>query len=60
LRVGKDPAKGLIIPLYEPPNNMSPASVRFVSEMGYDNKIFTSTIVSLAVKGYLKIEEEGK
>jgi len=58
-RVGKDPAKGLIIPLYEPPNNMSPASVRFVSEMGYDNKIFTSTIVSLAVKGYLKIEEEG-
>ncbi|MBE0570618.1 MAG: DUF2207 domain-containing protein, partial [Ignavibacteriaceae bacterium] len=59
MRVGKDPAKGLIIPLYEPPNNMSPASVRFVSEMGYDNKIFTSTIVSLAVKGYLKIEEEG-
>lgn len=58
-RVGKDPAKGLIIPLYEPPANMSPASVRFVSEMGYDNKVFTSTIVSLAVKGYLKIEEVG-
>ena len=58
-RVGKDPAKGLIIPLYEPPANMSPAAVRFVSEMGYDNKIFTSTIISLAVKGYLKIEEEG-
>jgi len=58
-RVGKDPAKGLIIPLYEPPANMSPASVRFVSEMGYDNKIFTCTVVSLAVKGYMKIEEEG-
>jgi uncharacterized membrane protein len=58
-RVGKDPAKGLIIPLYEPPANMSPASVRFVSEMGYDNKIFTCAIVSLAVKGYLKIEEDG-
>jgi uncharacterized membrane protein len=58
-RAGKDPAKGLIIPLYEPPANMSPASVRFVSEMGYDNKIFTCTIVSLAVKGYLKIEEDG-
>jgi len=59
-RVGKDPAKGVIIPLYEPPSNMSPASVRFVSEMGYDNKVFTSTIVSLAVKGYLKIEEDGR
>ncbi|MCU0414347.1 MAG: DUF2207 domain-containing protein [Ignavibacteriaceae bacterium] len=58
-RVGKDPSKGLIIPLYEPPTNMSPAAVRFVSEMGYDNKIFTCTIVSLAVKGYLKIEEDG-
>ena len=58
-RVGKDPARGLTIPLYEPPANLSPASVRFISEMGYDDKIFTSTIVSLAVKGYLKIEEEG-
>ncbi len=59
-RVGKDPVSGLIIPLYEAPANLSPASVRFISEMGYDDKIFTSTIVSLAVKGYIKIEEEGK
>jgi uncharacterized membrane protein len=59
-RVGKDPSKGLIIPLYEPPANLSPAAVRFIMEMGYDDKTFTSTIVSLAVKGYLKIEEDGK
>jgi uncharacterized membrane protein len=59
-RVGKDPSKGLIIPLYEPPANMSPAAIRFIMEMGYDNKTFTSTIVSLAVKGYLKIEEDGE
>lgn len=56
-RVGKDPEKGIIIPLYKAPVNLSPAAVRFISEMGYDNKTFTSTIVSLAVKGYLKIEE---
>lgn len=59
-RVGKDPAKGLIIPLYEPPKNLSPAAVRFISEMGYDDKVLTSAIVSLAVKGYLKIDEDGK
>ena len=59
-RVGKDPSKGLIIPLYEPPNKMSPAAVRFIMEMGYDDKIFTSILVSLAVKGYLKIKEDGK
>ena len=58
VKVGKDPAKGLIIPLYEPPSDMSPAAVRFISEMGYDNKVFTSVIVSLAVKGYLRIEED--
>lgn len=59
-RVGKDPSKGLIIPLYEPPANLSPAAIRFIMEMGYDDKTFTSNIVSLAVKGYLKIEEDGK
>ena len=59
-RVGKDPSKGLIIPLFEPPKNMSPAAVRFIMEMGYDDKIFTSNIVSLAVKRHLKIEEDGK
>lgn len=59
-KVGKDPTQGLIIPLYEPPSAMSPAAVRFVSEMGYDNKVFTSVIVSLAVKGYLTIQEEEK
>ncbi len=58
-RVGKDPASGIIIPLYEPPVNLSPAAIRFVTEMGYDDKVFTSAIVSLAVKGYLKIEEDG-
>jgi uncharacterized membrane protein YgcG len=59
-RVGKDPARGLIIPLYEPPHHLSAAAVRFISQMGYDNKIFTTAIVSLAVKGYLRIEEDGK
>ena len=58
VKVGKDPDKGLVIPLYEPPLKMSPASVRFISEMGYDNKVFTSVILSIAVKGYLKIEED--
>ena len=60
MRVGKDPQEGLIIPLYSPPLKMSPAAVRFVAEMGYDNKVFSSTIISLAVKGHLMIEEDNK
>jgi len=59
-RMGKDPTKGLVIPMYEPPDKLSPAAVRFISEMGFDNKVFTSALISLAVKGYLQIVEDNK
>ncbi len=57
-RVGKDPAKGTIIPQFEAPNNLSPGAVRYISEMGFDNKTFTAGIVSLAVNKCIKIEED--
>ncbi|HNY50385.1 MAG TPA: DUF2207 domain-containing protein [Smithella sp.] len=54
---GKDPVKGTIIPLYEPPGKLSPASMRFIVKMGYDDKVFSAAIINMAVKGYLKIQE---
>jgi len=57
---GRDPRRGVIIPLYEPPPGFSPAAVRHLSRMGYDNRAFAVTIVSLAVKGALRIEQEKK
>jgi uncharacterized membrane protein YgcG len=54
---GKDPAKGTIIPLYEPPAKLSPAAMRFIVKMGYDDKVFSAAIINMAVKGYLKIQE---
>jgi uncharacterized membrane protein YgcG len=59
-RVGRDPEKGVIIPLFEPPENLSPAACRYVSDMSFDRKAFTAAIISLAVKTQLSIEEEGK
>ncbi len=56
---GRDPEKGTIIPLYGPPDKLSAASVRYLMKMGYDNKTFTAALISMAVKGYLKIEEAG-
>ncbi len=56
-RVGKDPSPGLVIPIYQPPDGYSPAALRFIDKMGYDNKAFTAALVNMAVKGYLKIEE---
>jgi len=58
--VGRDPQKGVIIPLYEPDKNLSPARMRYLMRMGYDNKVFTAAVISMAVKGYLKIREDGK
>jgi uncharacterized membrane protein YgcG len=57
-RVGKDPDKDVIIPLFTPPDNLSPASVRYIERMGFDNRTFAASIINMAVKGYLKIKEE--
>jgi len=59
-RYGRDPEKGLIVTRYEPPEGFSPASLRFIEHMGYDNKAMTAAIVNLAVKGYLRIEKTRK
>ena len=59
-RVGRDPEKGLIIPLYEVPKGFSPAAVRFVMRMGFDDRSFSAALVSLAVKGYLIIRENNR
>ena len=60
LKVGKDPEAGVIFPHYEPPAGFSPASMRFIKKMGYDKTCFATAIINLAVKGYLKIEEDGR
>jgi len=56
-KVGRDPEAGVIIPLYQPSTGYSPASMRFISRMGYDNKAFSAAIINMAVKGYLEISE---
>ena len=57
-KVGKDPEKGTIIPQYVPPDNFSPAAMRYIKRMGYDNKTFAASIIDMAVKGYLSIQED--
>ncbi len=56
---GKDPEEGVIVTRYEPPAGYSPASLRYIRQMYYDNKVMTAAIVNLAVKGYLEIEQRG-
>src|SRR5271157_6058383 len=56
--VGRDPRPGVIMPLYEPPATLSPASMRYLVRMGFDNKTFAAAILDMAARGYLKIKEE--
>jgi uncharacterized membrane protein YgcG len=57
--VGRDPAPGVIVPLYEPPAGISPAAMRYLVRMKYDNKTFASAVLDMAVKGYLTIKGDG-
>jgi uncharacterized membrane protein YgcG len=60
LRVGRDPPRGTIIPLFAPPPGMSAAAVRYVDRMEFDDRCFTAAIIELAVNGRLKIDGRGE
>lgn len=57
LTVGRDPAKGVIIPRFAPPKGFSPPMVRMLWRMGFDNIAFTACIINLAVLRGLKITD---
>jgi predicted membrane protein DUF2207 len=46
-----------IVPEYEPPEKLRPAEVGLLIDESADTKDLTATIVDLAVRGYLHIEE---
>ena len=57
--VGKDPEPGVsVAPMYEPPKEFTPAEVGTLIDDATDPRDITSTIVDLAVRGYLKIQEK--
>jgi uncharacterized membrane protein YgcG len=55
---GRDPKQGPIVPLFSPPDNLSPAAVRYLHRMAYDRKAYAATLINLAVKGYLTIGQD--
>ncbi len=59
-KVGKDPAKGVIFPRYEPPAGYSPAAVRNLYRMQFDDTAFSAGVIGLAVKGAILIKEKKK
>jgi uncharacterized membrane protein YgcG len=56
--VGRDPPGGTIIPLFAPPKGLSAGATRYLVKGKSDSKAFAATLVSLAVKGFLKISRD--
>ncbi len=54
----RHPKKETIIPLSEPPQNLSPAAMRYIINMGVDSKTFSAAVVSMAAKGALTIDNQ--
>ena len=62
-KVGRDPDKGIIIPLFYPPKNFSPALTHFVWKMGWKKDgwtAFSAALVNLAVKELITIDKKKK
>ncbi|MBK8501224.1 MAG: DUF2207 domain-containing protein [Saprospiraceae bacterium] len=54
---GQDPPTPASYPMWNAPDGLSAASVNYVSKGAHDSKSFTASVINLAIKGYLKIEE---
>jgi len=54
---GKDLPKPIAIPQFTPPNDISPASTGMIYDEAFDFSLISTSIINLAVKGFLRIEE---
>ena len=57
---GRDPQRGLVIPLFHPPKGVSPALANYVHHWGFARdkwRAFTAAALSLAVRGLLQFDD---
>ena len=59
-RAGRDPRAGTVVPLYSPPDDLSPAAMRYVAKMSADNRTFAAALVDMGVRGHVKLVEEDR
>ena len=57
-KAGRDPRPGTVVPLFSPPDDLTPAAMRYVVEQKLDNRAFAASLVDAAVKGHVRLVEE--
>lgn len=55
-RIKREQKLGTIIPLFTPPVGLTPGAVNYLNRQNFNATAFSSELVEMAVKGYLKIE----
>jgi hypothetical protein len=59
-RAGRDPRAGTVVPLFSPPDDLTPAGMRYLTKLNSDNRTFAAALVDLGVRGHIRmVEEEG-
>jgi VIT1/CCC1 family predicted Fe2+/Mn2+ transporter len=60
LMVGRDPARGVIVPRWDAPDGISPALVNYIDNKGFSGQGWTAlsaAALNLAVRGYVVLED---
>ena len=57
-RAGRDPRAGTVVPLFSPPDDLSPPGMRYVTKMNVDNRTFAAALVDMGVRGHIRLVEE--
>jgi hypothetical protein len=57
-RAGRNPRPGTIVPLFSPPDALSPAAMRYIWKMRVDDRAFAAAVVDAGVKGHVRLSEE--
>jgi len=59
-RVGRDPARGIVVPRWDAPEGLSPALVNYIDNKGFSGggwTAFAASAIDLAVKGYVVLDD---
>jgi uncharacterized membrane protein YgcG len=60
LKVGRDPARGVVVPRWDAPDNISPALVNYIDNKGFSGQGWTAlsaSALNLAVRGFVVLED---
>lgn len=59
-KVGRDPQKPLVVPVFDPPNGWNAPTVRRLYKKEHDKKVLTVALIEMAVKRLIRIQLEPK